>query len=1267
MSDSGSTTWRSRRRRACVAAAALAAAVAASAPAAAYAGTVQAAHPASSPGTLAQVSPAAKLPGGARVVGAVAASARVTAAVAMRLPDSSAVTAFIDATANPRSRQYHRYLSKGQFTSRFGPSKAAVAAVERQLRSDGLTVTGVSANRLLVNFTGTAAKVGAAFHTGLNRVRLANGTMGQATSKAVRLPSSIANKVEAVVGLDQLVKETSGALRPIKALEHGKTRAPAVKPSASGAPTACADAQAEEATGALTDQQLAASYGLDPLYAAGDLGAGQTIDIYELEPYLTSDVQMFDECYFGADHTSQLTDTLVDGGAGTGPGSGEAALDIDNVSALAPAAKIHVFTGPNNNGSIGELDTWNAIAMADDARQVSTSWGLCETAEQAGMPGTIQVENEIFEQTAAQGQTIYGAAGDDGSDTCAGHASTPVPTDLSLNDPASQPYVTSVGGTTITDATEPPSETVWNNGNAGGAGGGGISEVWAMPPWQTASAVPQTSSDEACSNDPSGTADNYHLQGLGTTLPSGTECRETPDVSALADPQTGYTIVWDGGWYQYGGTSASTPLWAALTAEMNASSQCASVPGGLGFATPLFYQVASSSAANYAAAFSDVTVGNNDNLNVGGAVDYQAGPGYDMASGLGTPRVTDASGAPGLDAQLCADAAGTGTPAPPQVTSLSSKSGVSAGGGTLTITGTGFGTTPGSVFFGNVDATVVSGDWTATSITVDVPAYQAPAGNPAGSAGRADITVVTTGHQSSAPSANSVYEYTAASTGAPVVDYVSTEDGLAAGGNTVNIVGSGFTGATAVDFGDVAATNLSVVNDNELSVTVPASDGKCAVSASQGVCAVQVTVTTPGGTSSGPVPLPAYQGPLEYGPNGAFFAPAGTEAVPQPDEYDYTAVPTITSVSPEYVSENGTGSVTITGTGFNLLTFDWANVGTAGVGANQDFSILGVTPTTLTIGIPAGAPSVEPVSTPISVQDSGIALSNVSSFNYAGTPVLTAISKHLASQSDPGNLTITGQGLSDVSSVVVQLQGSLDFLSSTTTAISNQSDTSLTVAIPNGFAYPADVLVCSVTGCSAPDPSVDTLTLAYPGQPVISSLGPASGPAQGANLVEINGALDSELTAVHFGSQLATVEYEPTLTASGIILVAAPPGTAGTKVPVTISTLGGTLTGTPTSAAVTYTYTKSSPTAPRKVRAKAGARSATVSWKAPSDNGGSSVTGYVITLTAKHHKTVTVKVSARVGKVTVKALAAVTWTVEVQAVNKLGRGLPAVTTVRPRS
>jgi hypothetical protein len=146
--------------------------------------------------------------------------------------------------------------------------------------------------------------------------------------------------------------------------------------------------------------------------------------------------------------------------------------------------------------------------------------------------------------------------------------------------------------------------------------------------------------------------------------------------------------------------------------------------------------------------------------------------------------------------------------------------------------------------------------------------------------------------------------------------------------------------------------------------------------------------------------------------------------------------------------------------------------------------------------------------------------------------------------------TITGQGLSDVNSVVVQLLGPLGFLSSTSTMISNQSDTSLTVQIPQGFAAPADVLICSVSGCGQPDPSVDTLTLAYPGRPVIHSLSPASGPAHGTNVVAINGSLNSQLTAVHFGTQRATILSEPSLTASGTVLVLAPQGTAAKKVSV---------------------------------------------------------------------------------------------------------------------
>ena len=1145
----------------------LAGGLAAAVPAAALA----APRPSASTAHLVPVGARPALPSGARIGEALLGTEQVSGAVALKLRDPAAVTAFIEAVSSPGSPAYHKYLARGEFARRFGPDQAAVAAVQRQLRADGLTVSGVSANHVLVSFTGTAAAAEAAFHTGLRHVALAGGGTGQATTSAVSLPASIAPEVTAVIGLDRLVSQHSATARPAA---HG------------GGPASCADAETLEPSGALTMQRIAAAYGLGPLYQAGDLAAGQTVDIIEYEPFDGADIAAFDRCYFGADRTGQVTVTPVDGGPGTGPGSAEAALDIEDVSALAPGAKIHVFQAPNMNGMFSALDTENAIAEADDAGQVSTSWGLCEAGLQLGAPGAQQVENEIFAQVAAQGQTVFAAAGDDGSDSCAYHGPAAVAPDLSLLDPASQPYVTSVGGTTVTSASQPPLETVWNNGNSGGAGGGGISAAWAMPSWQDSVAVPQTAANRACSNDPSGTADRFHVQGIATTLPEETPCRETPDVSALADPQTGPTIFYEGAWAQYGGTSSAAPMWAAMLAEINASSGC-TMPHGTGFAEPLFYQVASASAVGYADAFNDVTSGNNDNLGIGGALDYPAGTGYDLASGLGTPRVTNANGAPGLAARLCAAAAGKPAPAP-MVTLMTQLAGSHsvAGGGILRIRGANFGRATGSVFFGTVRATVAS--WTAGDIRIIVPPYYGPGGTPSGFAGRANVTVVTAGtpHQSSAPGSASVYQYTADASGSSAVDYVSSPNGPLAGGNTVRIIGAALSGATSVRFGDVPAASFAVLSDNAISATVPASDGRCAAPAAQGLCAVAVTVITPSGTSSGPRILPAYQGSVVFGPNGAYAVPAGCgcEIAPAPQEYDYAPAPHITSVSPAFASANG-DSVVVSGSGFNLLTFEYANVGPAGVGSSQDFGILGITPTQLVITVPAAPagntvePVTEPFAVPLSVVSAG-QLSNISAVTYAGTPVLTSISKHLASQAAPGELRITGQGLSDVTSVVFQAQGGYAFLTSTSTAISAQADTSLTVAVPQAFAVPVDVLACSVTGCSEPDPAADTLVLVYAGRPVVNSSSPASGPAHGGTAVTIQGALDSEVRTVYFGSVHAKILSQPFLTPSGPVTVQAPPGPAGTTVNITITTLGGELAGQPRSAvnpAAVFTYQASVP------------------------------------------------------------------------------------------
>ena len=179
----------------------------------------------------------------------------------------------------------------------------------------------------------------------------------------------------------------------------------------------------------------------------------------------------------GGEHAQATARDRGDGGQPTGPGSGEANLDVEDISALAPEATIDVYEGPATDGTdYDPVDDYVASSTLT-ADQVVAIPRLCEQAIELGSTGLQDTENLLFEQAAAQGQSVLGAAGDNGSDDCnTFETSTPVAgqNPLSVDDPGSQPYVVSVGGTTIDDAaTKPPLEHVWNDGADGGGGGGG--------------------------------------------------------------------------------------------------------------------------------------------------------------------------------------------------------------------------------------------------------------------------------------------------------------------------------------------------------------------------------------------------------------------------------------------------------------------------------------------------------------------------------------------------------------------------------------------------------------------------------------------------------------------------------------------------------------------------------------------------------------------------------------------------------------------------
>ena len=190
-----------------------------------------------------------------------------------------------------------------------------------------------------------------AFHLRLAHMELPSHRSVLVNLEAPALPADVAEHVQAVIGLDGLQTMRTSLERP-SAKTGSQAPRPAIPPAtqaktAKQTPAACAAASsAASQQGAYTADQIASAYSFDGLYSAGDEGAGVTIGVYELEPNLTSDIAAYQSCY---GTSASVSYTEVDGGAGTGAGSGEAAFDLEQIIGLAPEAKIDVYRGPNSN------------------------------------------------------------------------------------------------------------------------------------------------------------------------------------------------------------------------------------------------------------------------------------------------------------------------------------------------------------------------------------------------------------------------------------------------------------------------------------------------------------------------------------------------------------------------------------------------------------------------------------------------------------------------------------------------------------------------------------------------------------------------------------------------------------------------------------------------------------------------------------------------------------------------------------------------------
>ena len=565
--------------------------------------------------STARVGAPARLPARSRVVGKLAQSTALKATVVLKPRDPQALAAYAAAVSTPGSSVYKHYLTVSQFASRFGAEPSEIGAVQSALRAKGLRVDPATRNGLSIPIRGTAGQLSTAFATSFNQVKLASGRIAYANTAAPQFPADVAGTIQGVAGLSTVDEPQPVDLQHVGSHATSRAIAPHV---VTGGPQPCSAASND--TGTYTADQLAYAYDLSGLYQAGDEGAGQTIALYELtspstgvQAFNTNDISVYQSCY---GTSTSISGVGVAGASVTtsGAGGGEVTLDVEDLIGLAPKANIIVYTGDTSTDGGADYDTYAAIMNADAAKVVSVSYGACEPNSN---DASAAEDNALFEEAATQGQSVLVASGDSGSEGCD-------TAQLAVQTPSSSPFATAVGGTRVSSIgappTTPPTESVWNdlcNGNPCG-GGGGISTFWNMPSYQSgASAALNVTNNSYASGTP--------------CAATGGDCREVPDVSADADPATGYAI-YNGGWLEVGGTSAAAPTWAALIALANASTSCAG--NDIGFANPDLYSLAGSGYATY---FNDVTQGNNDIDSSTFHGTYPAGTGYDMASGLGTP------------------------------------------------------------------------------------------------------------------------------------------------------------------------------------------------------------------------------------------------------------------------------------------------------------------------------------------------------------------------------------------------------------------------------------------------------------------------------------------------------------------------------------------------------------------------------------------------------------------------------------------------------
>jgi subtilase family serine protease len=537
-------------------------------------------------------------------------------------PSSSqqaALSQLLSGQQDRSSPNYHRWITPQEFGARFGLSQNDLAQVTSWLESRGFVVRDIPASRNALSFSGSAAQVAAAFGTSIHRYAQ-NGEEHYANVTDPSIPAALAGVISGVAGLNDFRPKPRVIRRNLAAATPNFTDG--------------------TTTHFLAPADFSVIYDVQPLYSRGINGSGQKIAIVGQSDIQISDIRQFRSLMSLPANDPQVV--LVPGSSDPGMKDGslqEADLDLEWAGAIAQNATL-IY--------VNAMSAWDSLQYAitsDLAPVISVSYSACESEVLSDVPWFTL----LGQQANAQGQTIVAASGDTGAAGCDPLFATQATKGLAVSMPSSMPYVTGVGGTKFNEG----SGTYWNTTNNGnnlsalsyipeiswdesmvGLGiegtGGGASTLFTKPSWQSGPGVPNDGVRDVPDISFSASADHD-----GYVV-----CDESYNATTKA-----FTPVCPsgpfGGFDAVGGTSAGTPALAAIVALLNQSMN--SPQGNI---NAVLYRLASLSASP----LHDITSGGNvvpcqtNPPTIGcptsgsgaGSMGYSAGPGYDMATGLGS-------------------------------------------------------------------------------------------------------------------------------------------------------------------------------------------------------------------------------------------------------------------------------------------------------------------------------------------------------------------------------------------------------------------------------------------------------------------------------------------------------------------------------------------------------------------------------------------------------------------------------------------------------